>query len=92
MILYAHSDYFFFRILPPGSGPRYPLVYCLISPLGSFGLYESVLDELEQRHRVGLKQVSVFLETLFLERFPAPGRSVIVDVDDFGEGKYLLKF
>nr|XP_039266885.1 DENN domain-containing protein 2C-like isoform X1 [Styela clava] len=80
------------RILPPGNEPRYPVVYCLISAMGSFGLYETILDELERRHRVSLKKVSVFIESLFVERFPAPGRNVRVEIEEpDGRAYFVLR-
>lgn len=66
------------RLLPVGSGPRLPEVYCIVSPLGCFSLYEKILDHVENRRAVSSSAVFTFLKAIVANPFPRPGRSVEV--------------
>jgi len=64
------------RLLPAGSGPRLPEVYCIVSPLGCFSLYAKILDHMEERRAVSSSAVFTFLKAISANPFPRPGRSV----------------
>lgn len=49
------------RILPMGSGPRLPEVYCIVSSERCFGLFAKILDEVERRRRVASRFVQLLL-------------------------------
>lgn len=64
------------RLLPVGTGPRLPKVYCIISCLGCFGLFSKILDEVEKRHQISMAVIYPFMQGLREAAFPAPGRTV----------------
>ena len=49
-----------------------PEVFCIISPLGCFQLYERILDEIEERRKFSRTAVYAFLKALIANPFPAP--------------------
>ncbi|XP_062512817.1 DENN domain-containing protein 2D-like isoform X2 [Corticium candelabrum] len=74
------------RLLPSGSGPRLPEVYCIISPHGCFELYSKILDAVEQRRSHSASAVFTFLQAVIANPFPSPGRAVKVKALTFGSG------
>ncbi|XP_069489773.1 DENN domain-containing protein 2D isoform X2 [Ambystoma mexicanum] len=66
------------RILPSGRGARLPLVYCIISCLGCFGLFSKILEEVEKRHQIAAAVIYPFMQALRETAFPAPGKTVTV--------------
>ncbi|XP_012880056.1 PREDICTED: DENN domain-containing protein 2D [Dipodomys ordii] len=64
------------RLLPTGPGPRLPKVYCIISCIGSFGLFAKILDEVEKRHQISMAVIYPFMQGLREAAFPAPGKTV----------------
>uniref|UniRef100_A0A8C4RB59 UDENN domain-containing protein n=1 Tax=Eptatretus burgeri TaxID=7764 RepID=A0A8C4RB59_EPTBU len=66
------------RLLPSGKGPRLPEVYCIISRLGCFNLFSTILDEVEKRRQVSSALVYPFMRALLEATVPAPGRSIRV--------------
>ncbi|KAG8517642.1 DENN domain-containing protein 2D [Galemys pyrenaicus] len=64
------------RLLPAGGGPRLPMVYCIISRLGCFGLFSKILDEVEKRHQISNAIIYPFMQGLREAAFPAPGKTV----------------
>ncbi|XP_003479048.2 DENN domain-containing protein 2D isoform X1 [Cavia porcellus] len=64
------------RLLPAGSGPRLPKVYCIISCIGCFGLFSKILDEVEKRHQISMAVIYPFMQGLREAAFPAPGKTV----------------
>uniref|UniRef100_A0A3B5LUS5 DENN domain containing 2B n=1 Tax=Xiphophorus couchianus TaxID=32473 RepID=A0A3B5LUS5_9TELE len=66
------------RLLPTGKGPRLPEVYCVISRLGCFDLFSTILDEVERRRGVSAALVYPFMRSLMESPFPAPGKIIKV--------------
>lgn len=66
------------RLLPHGNGARLPEVYCIISCLGCFGMFEKILDEVEKRRQKSTALIYPFMQGLREAQFPAPGKSVQV--------------
>lgn len=66
------------RILPSGRGARLPIVYCIISCLGCFGLFSKILEEVEKRHQIATAVIYPFMQALRETPFPAPGKTVTV--------------
>ncbi|XP_078500252.1 DENN domain-containing protein 2D isoform X2 [Lissotriton helveticus] len=66
------------RILPSGRGARLPIVYCIISCLGCFGLFSKILEEVEKRHQIATAVIYPFMQALRETQFPAPGKTVSV--------------
>ncbi|CAF99647.1 unnamed protein product [Tetraodon nigroviridis] len=66
------------RLLPTGKGPRLPEVYCVISRLGCFDLFSTILDEVERRRGVSAALVYPFMRSLMESPFPAPGKLIKV--------------
>ncbi|XP_072500408.1 DENN domain-containing protein 2D isoform X3 [Notamacropus eugenii] len=64
------------RLLPVGPGPRLPMVYCIISCIGCFGLFSKILDEVEKRHQISMAVIYPFMQGLRESAFPAPGKTV----------------
>ncbi|KAM7053740.1 DENN domain-containing protein 2D isoform 2-T2 [Molossus nigricans] len=64
------------RLLPAGPGPRLPMVYCIISCVGCFGLFSKILDEVEKRHQISVAVIYPFMQGLREAAFPAPGKTV----------------
>lgn len=80
------------RLLPAGTGPRLPKVYCIISCLGCFGLFSKILDEVEKRHQISMAVIYPFMQGLREAAFPAPGKSVTLKsfIPDSGTEFILL--
>ncbi|XP_069095098.1 DENN domain-containing protein 2D isoform X2 [Pleurodeles waltl] len=66
------------RLLPSGKGARLPIVYCIISCLGCFGLFSKILEEVEKRHQIATAVIYPFMQALRETPFPAPGKTVTV--------------
>uniref|UniRef100_A0A3B4VMR0 DENN domain containing 2B n=1 Tax=Seriola dumerili TaxID=41447 RepID=A0A3B4VMR0_SERDU len=66
------------RLLPTGKGPRLPEVYCVISRLGCFDLFSTILDEVERRRGISAALVYPFMRSLMESPFPAPGKIIKV--------------
>jgi hypothetical protein len=65
-------------------------VFCIISPLGCFEIYDKILDQIEQRRAVSRNAVFAFLQSIYNNPFPAPGRTVTVNVfSPTGKGRAL---
>ncbi|XP_077994755.1 DENN domain-containing protein 2C-like [Glandiceps talaboti] len=64
------------RVMPPGRGPRLPEVYCILSPVGCFSLYDKVLDEVDRRRIRTSANVLFFLEAITKTTMPRPGKSI----------------
>ncbi|XP_033117136.1 DENN domain-containing protein 2A-like isoform X2 [Anneissia japonica] len=71
------------RLLPPGDGPRLPEVYCIISPIGCFPLYEKLLDLMEDRRKITPVHVDVLLKAAIARKFPSPGTAVELRVPTY---------
>eukprot|EP00118_Oscarella_pearsei_P007882 m.39594 g.39594 ORF g.39594 m.39594 type:complete len:861 (+) comp32763_c0_seq1:143-2725(+) len=66
------------RLLCTGTGPRLPIVYCIISPHGCFDLYSKILDVVEHKLSHGNSAAYYFLKSVIAKPFPLPGKSVKV--------------
>ncbi|KAI6652165.1 DENN domain-containing protein [Oopsacas minuta] len=64
------------RILPKGKD--LPEVYCIISPLGCFSLYSSILDYVETERARSSALVYAFLRAVISRPLPLPGQSVSI--------------
>ena len=64
------------RILPKGKD--LPEVYCIISPLGCFSLYSSVLDHVETERGRPSALVYAFLRSIISRPLPLPGQSISI--------------
>ncbi|XP_013407258.1 DENN domain-containing protein 2A isoform X2 [Lingula anatina] len=77
------------RVLPPGSEPRLPVVYCIISPLGAFGLYTQLLEVMDIIHSTqqdSRSGVTEFIQAAFGKPLPSPGKLIrIRHMDENGE-------
>ncbi|KJE91294.1 hypothetical protein, variant [Capsaspora owczarzaki ATCC 30864] len=81
------------RLLPPGNGPRLAEVYCLISPIGCFSLFEAILNVVDERRRVSLHAVDAFLRVVSTAAFPQPGQALVITTDNVtgdGEEEFTL--
>ncbi|KAK5874009.1 hypothetical protein PBY51_018998 [Eleginops maclovinus] len=79
------------RLLPTGKGPRLPEVYCVISRLGCFALFSTVLDEVERRRGVSAALVYPFMRSLMESPFPAPGKIIKVKTFLPGAGNEVIE-
>ncbi|XP_030640692.1 suppression of tumorigenicity 5 protein-like [Chanos chanos] len=79
------------RLLPSGTGPRLPEVYCVISRLGCFDLFSKILDEVEKRLRISAALVYPFMRCIMESPFPAPGKTIKVKTFLPGAGKEELE-
>lgn len=81
------------RLLPSGNGPRLPEVYCLVSDMGCFSMYEKILDHLEERRKASPSAAFTLLKAILANPFPAPGKSVEVSAFSVkGDGMQVIKF
>ncbi|XP_019742458.1 DENN domain-containing protein 2B [Hippocampus comes] len=79
------------RLLPSGKGPRLPEVYCVISRLGCFDLFSTILDEVERRRGVSAALVYPFMRSLMESPFPAPGKLIKVKTFLPGAGNEVIE-
>ncbi|XP_029281195.1 DENN domain-containing protein 2B [Cottoperca gobio] len=79
------------RLLPTGKGPRLPEVYCVISRLGCFDLFSTILDEVERRRGVSAALVYPFMRSLMESPFPAPGKIIKVKTFLPGAGNEVIE-
>ncbi|KAI9528509.1 DENN domain-containing protein 2B [Dissostichus eleginoides] len=79
------------RLLPTGKGPRLPEVYCVISRLGCFALFSTILDEVERRRGVSAALVYPFMRSLMESPFPAPGKIIKVKTFLPGAGNEVIE-
>ncbi|XP_034046915.1 suppression of tumorigenicity 5 protein isoform X2 [Thalassophryne amazonica] len=79
------------RLLPSGKGPRLPEVYCVISRLGCFDLFSTILDEVERRRGISAALVYPFMRSLMESPFPAPGKTIKVKTFLPGAGNEVIK-
>uniref|UniRef100_A0A673D046 UDENN domain-containing protein n=1 Tax=Sphaeramia orbicularis TaxID=375764 RepID=A0A673D046_9TELE len=79
------------RLLPSGKGPRLPEVYCVISRLGCFDLFSTILDEVERRRGVSAALVYPFMRSLMESPFPAPGKIIKVKTFLPGAGNEVIE-
>ncbi|KAM9764655.1 DENN domain-containing protein 2B isoform 2-T2 [Menidia menidia] len=79
------------RLLPTGKGPRLPEVYCVISRLGCFDLFSTILDEVERRRGISAALVYPFMRSLMESPFPAPGKIIKVKTFLPGEGNEVIE-
>ncbi|XP_061526916.1 suppression of tumorigenicity 5 protein isoform X1 [Phycodurus eques] len=79
------------RLLPSGKGPRLPEVYCVISRLGCFDLFSTILDEVERRRGVSAALVYPFMRSLMESPFPAPGKLIKVKTFLPGAGNEIIE-
>nr|XP_057944417.1 suppression of tumorigenicity 5 protein [Doryrhamphus excisus]XP_057944418.1 suppression of tumorigenicity 5 protein [Doryrhamphus excisus] len=79
------------RLLPSGKGPRLPEVYCVISRLGCFDLFSTILDEVERRRGVSAALVYPFMRSLMESPFPAPGKLIKVKTFLPGAGNEVME-
>ncbi|KAM3877170.1 DENN domain-containing protein 2B [Diretmus argenteus] len=79
------------RLLPSGKGPRLPEVYCVISRLGCFDLFSTILDEVERRRGVSAALVYPFMRSLMESPFPAPGKTIKVKTFLPGAGNEVIE-
>ncbi|NXV52831.1 DEN2D protein, partial [Uria aalge] len=69
--------------LHPSLGRRWPchpipVVFCIISCLGCFGLFSKILDEVEKRRQISMAVIYPFMQGLRESPFPAPGKTVTI--------------
>nr|XP_061796065.1 DENN domain-containing protein 2B-like isoform X3 [Nerophis lumbriciformis] len=76
---------------PSGKGPRLPEVYCVISRLGCFDLFSTILDEVERRRGVSAALVYPFMRSLMESPFPAPGKLIKVKTFLPGAGNEVIE-
>uniref|UniRef100_G3PSS5 DENN domain containing 2B n=1 Tax=Gasterosteus aculeatus aculeatus TaxID=481459 RepID=G3PSS5_GASAC len=79
------------RLLPSGKGSRLPEVYCVISRLGCFDLFSTILDEVERRRGVSAALVYPFMRSLMESPFPAPGKIIKVKTFLPGAGNEVIE-
>ncbi|KAM9860940.1 DENN domain-containing protein 2B isoform 1-T2 [Aulostomus maculatus] len=79
------------RLLPSGKGPRLPEVYCVISRLGCFDLFSTILDEVERRRGISAALVYPFMRSLMESPFPAPGKIIKVKTFLPGAGNEVIE-
>lgn len=79
------------RLLPSGKGPRLPEVYCVISRLGCFDLFSTILDEVERRRGISAALVYPFMRSLMESPFPAPGKLIKVKTFLPGAGNEVIE-
>uniref|UniRef100_A0A8C5D575 UDENN domain-containing protein n=1 Tax=Gouania willdenowi TaxID=441366 RepID=A0A8C5D575_GOUWI len=79
------------RLLPTGKGPRLPEVYCVISRLGCFDLFSTILDEVERRRGISAALVYPFMRSLMESPFPAPGKIIKVKTFLPGAGNDVIE-
>ncbi|XP_041965359.1 DENN domain-containing protein 2B-like isoform X1 [Alosa sapidissima] len=79
------------RLLPSGSAPRLPEVYCVISRLGCFDLFSKILDEVERRREISAALVYPFMRSLMESPFPAPGKTIRVKTFLPGTGNEVME-
>ncbi|XP_062241025.1 suppression of tumorigenicity 5 protein [Platichthys flesus] len=79
------------RLLPTGKAPRLPEVYCVISRLGCFDLFSTILDEVERRRGVSAALVYPFMRSLMESPFPAPGKIIKVKTFLPGAGNEVIE-
>ncbi|XP_068452144.1 DENN domain-containing protein 2B [Clinocottus analis] len=79
------------RLLPTGKGSRLPEVYCVISRLGCFDLFSTILDEVERRRGVSAALVYPFMRSLMESPFPAPGKIIKVKTFLPGAGNEVIE-
>ncbi|XP_068586358.1 DENN domain-containing protein 2B isoform X1 [Cebidichthys violaceus] len=79
------------RLLPNGKGSRLPEVYCVISRLGCFDLFSTILDEVERRRGVSAALVYPFMRSLMESPFPAPGKIIKVKTFLPGAGNEVIE-
>nr|XP_020461426.1 suppression of tumorigenicity 5 protein [Monopterus albus]XP_020461435.1 suppression of tumorigenicity 5 protein [Monopterus albus]XP_020461443.1 suppression of tumorigenicity 5 protein [Monopterus albus]XP_020461454.1 suppression of tumorigenicity 5 protein [Monopterus albus] len=79
------------RLLPTGKGPRLPEVYCVISRLGCFDLFSTILDEVERRRGISAALVYPFMRSLMESPFPAPGKIIKVKTFLPGAGNEVIE-
>ena len=63
------------RLLPADStnSPRLPEVYCIISRVGSFDVFDQILNIVEKRRAHAWSDVYQFLQCVAATPFPEPG-------------------
>uniref|UniRef100_A0A3P8RH59 UDENN domain-containing protein n=1 Tax=Astatotilapia calliptera TaxID=8154 RepID=A0A3P8RH59_ASTCA len=76
---------------PTGKGPRLPEVYCVISRLGCFDLFSTILDEVERRRGISAALVYPFMRSLMESPFPAPGKIIKVKTFLPGAGNEVIE-
>ncbi|XP_075921520.1 DENN domain-containing protein 2B-like isoform X2 [Petromyzon marinus] len=79
------------RFLPEGKEDRSSEVYCIISRLGCFELFSTILEEVETRRKISLAMVYPFVRALKDAPFPAPGKTVKVQSFIPGRGTETIK-
>uniref|UniRef100_A0A3Q3SXQ9 DENN domain containing 2B n=1 Tax=Mastacembelus armatus TaxID=205130 RepID=A0A3Q3SXQ9_9TELE len=79
------------RLLPTGKGPRLPEVYCVISRLGCFDLFSTILDEVERRRGISAALVYPFMRSLMESPFAAPGKIIKVKTFLPGAGNEVIE-
>ncbi|KAM8876297.1 DENN domain-containing protein 2B isoform 1-T1 [Synchiropus picturatus] len=79
------------RLLPSGKGARLPEVYCVISRLGCFNLFSTILDEVERRRGISAALVYPFMRSLMESPFPAPGKIIKVKTFLPGAGNEIIE-
>ncbi|XP_056268347.1 suppression of tumorigenicity 5 protein isoform X1 [Pseudoliparis swirei] len=79
------------RLLPTGKGSRLPEVYCVISRLGCFDLFSTILDEVERRRGISAALVYPFMRSLMESPFPAPGKIIKVKTFLPGAGNEVIE-
>ena len=57
---------------------RVPEVYCIISPIGCFSLFQQILDIVERKKATSKSDIYAFLKAVIAQPFPKPGRSITV--------------
>ncbi|XP_045927546.1 DENN domain-containing protein 2A-like isoform X1 [Micropterus dolomieu] len=79
------------RLLPSGKGKRLPEVYCIVSHLGCFNLFNKVLDEVERRRALSPALVQPFMRAIMEAQFPAPGRTITIKTFLPGSGTEVME-
>ena len=65
-------------MLPTGTGKRLPETFCIISAHSCFGLFSTILDNIEIRNEINNVSCYQFLKTVLANPFPSPGTCTII--------------
>jgi len=66
------------RMLPKGTGKRLPETFCIISSHSCFGLFSTILDNVEVRNEINPVACYTFLKSVLANPFPSPGTCTII--------------
>jgi hypothetical protein len=76
------------RMLPPGTGKRWPETYCIISAHPCFELFNNILNQVETRNHINSVSVFAFLKTVLARPFPERGNVITIKAENPSTGKF----